>query len=60
MSVLENIKAKFKEFGPTTWSIGNKATIYLVMLFISLFGIYQFVTLPIWAACYCVWVDPGG
>lgn len=46
MSVLENIKDKFKEFGPTTWSIGNKATIYLVMLFISLAGIYQFVTLP--------------
>jgi multidrug efflux pump len=46
MSVVENIKAKFKEFGPTTWSIGNKTFIYMVMLFISLIGIYQFVTLP--------------
>ncbi|MES2003933.1 MAG: efflux RND transporter permease subunit [Bacteroidota bacterium] len=46
MSVLENIKGKFKEFGPTTWSIKNKTSIYLMMLFVSLAGIYQFVTLP--------------
>jgi multidrug efflux pump subunit AcrB len=46
MSVLENIKDKFKEFGPTTWSIRNKAFIYLGMLVVTLIGIYQFVTLP--------------
>src|SRR6187549_2738689 len=46
MSALENIKEKFKEFKPTSWSITNKTTIYLVMLFVSLAGIYQFVTLP--------------
>ncbi len=46
MSALENIKDKFKEFGPTTWSINNKTSIYLVMLFVSLAGIFQFVTLP--------------
>lgn len=46
MSVLENIKGKFKQFGPTTWSIKNKTSIYLVMLFVSLAGIFQFVTLP--------------
>lgn len=46
MRVLENIKGKFKEFGPTTWSIKNKTSIYLMMLFVSLAGIYQFVTLP--------------
>ena len=46
MSVLENIQGKFKEFGPTTWSIKNKTSIYLMMLFVSLAGIYQFVTLP--------------
>jgi multidrug efflux pump len=46
MSVLENIKEKFKHFGPTTWSIKNKTSIYLVMLFFSLGGIYQFLTLP--------------
>jgi len=46
MSVLENIKGPFKNFGPTTWSIKNKASIYLVMLIVSLFGVFQFVTLP--------------
>src|SRR6187549_4123675 len=46
MSALENIKEKFKEFKPTSWSITNKTTIYLVMLFVSLAGIFQFVTLP--------------
>ena len=46
MSALDNIKEKFKEFKPTSWSIGNKTSIYLVMLFVSLMGIYQFLTLP--------------
>src|SRR5476651_1677382 len=46
MSVIENIKGKFKEFGPTSWSIKNKTSIYLMMLFVSLAGIFQFVTLP--------------
>ncbi len=46
MSFIENIKGKFKEFGPTTWSINNKTSIYLIMLFFSLGGIFQFVTLP--------------
>ena len=46
MSVVENIKEKFKEFKPTSWSITNKTSIYLVMLFISVIGIYQFLTLP--------------
>ncbi len=46
MSTLNNLKEKFKEFKPTSWSITNKTSIYLVMLFISLGGIYQFLTLP--------------
>ncbi len=46
MSVLENIKGKFKEFGPTTWSIRNKTAIYLIILFVSIAGIFQFITLP--------------
>ena len=46
MSAIENIKKKFKEFKPTSWSITNKTSIYLVMLFISVIGIYQFLTLP--------------
>jgi Cation/multidrug efflux pump len=46
MSVLENINGKFKQFGPTSWSIRNKTTIYLIMLFFTYFGVQQFVTLP--------------
>ena len=46
MSVLENLTGKFKEFKPTTWSIRNKTSIYLLMLLVSTMGVYQFVTLP--------------
>ena len=37
---------RHKSFGPTNWSIRNKTSIYLLMLFVSLAGVYQFVTLP--------------
>jgi len=46
MSAIENIKHSFKQFKPTTWSIKNRTSIYLMMVFISLAGVYQFVTLP--------------
>jgi multidrug efflux pump len=46
MSVLETITDKFKHFGPTTWSIKNKTSIYLLMLIVSGWGVFQFITLP--------------
>ena len=46
MSVKEYMSERFKQFGPTTWSIKNKTTIYLVMVFITLAGVSQFITLP--------------
>src|SRR6187549_3514776 len=46
MSALENFTGKFKQFGPTSWSIKNKTSIYLLMLIITLVGVNQFVTLP--------------
>jgi multidrug efflux pump len=46
MSALENFSDKFKQFGPTTWSIKNKTAIYLLMLVVSGIGLYQFMTLP--------------
>ena len=46
MSALEKFTGKFKQFKPTTWSIKNKTSIYLVMIFITLAGVYQFMTLP--------------
>src|SRR5687768_1832965 len=46
MSALENFTGKFKHFKPTTWSINNRTTIYLIMLFVSVAGVFQFITLP--------------
>ncbi|NII24794.1 efflux RND transporter permease subunit [Pseudoflavitalea sp. X16] len=46
MSVLESITGKFKNFGPTTWSIKNKTSIYLMMVIVTMIGVFQFVTLP--------------
>ncbi len=46
MSVLENFKGKVKEFKPTSWAINNKTSIYLLIVFVSILGIYQFVTTP--------------
>ena len=46
MSLVKDFRGKFKEFGPTSWSIKNKTSIYLLMLIFSAMGIYQFVTLP--------------
>src|SRR5450432_3738524 len=46
MSVLENTKEKIKGFVLTNWAIGSKTSVYLIMLIVSLIGIYQFVTLP--------------
>ncbi|MEO6221350.1 MAG: efflux RND transporter permease subunit, partial [Ginsengibacter sp.] len=46
MSLRGNLNEKFKEFGPTTWSIKNRTSIYLMIIFVSIIGIYQFATLP--------------
>lgn len=46
MSALENLKGKYKEFGPTSWSIKNKTSIYLLIVFVSAIGITLFSTLP--------------
>src|ERR687886_2052003 len=46
MSSLESFSSKFKEFGPTTWSIKNKTSIYLLIIFVSVIGVTEFVTLP--------------
>ncbi len=46
MSALENLTGKFKEFKPTSWSIKNKTSIYLVMIIFTIMGLFQFMTLP--------------
>jgi len=40
------VHKKPKGFGPTNWSIRNKTSIYLLMLFVTMAGVFQFVTLP--------------
>lgn len=39
-------KFKFKEFGPTSWSIDNKTSIYILSIFISIAGIFSYNALP--------------
>ncbi|HVM86586.1 MAG TPA: efflux RND transporter permease subunit [Puia sp.] len=46
MSVLENFKGKIKEFVVTSWAINNKTAIYLLMIIVSVWGIYIFGTTP--------------
>jgi len=46
MSALENITGKFKDFVATTWAVKNKTAIYLLMLVVSAWGVFQFMTLP--------------
>ncbi|MDP4283374.1 MAG: efflux RND transporter permease subunit [Bacteroidota bacterium] len=46
MSLKENFKETYKEFKPTSWAIKNRSSIYLLIIFVSVIGIFQFVTLP--------------
>src|SRR5678810_393393 len=46
MKLLDSGGQKFEQFAPTSWSIKNKTSIYLLMLIITLIGVNQFVTLP--------------
>jgi multidrug efflux pump len=38
--------AKFKQFKPTSWSIDNRTSIYILTLFISIAGIFSYIKLP--------------
>lgn len=38
--------AKFKEFKPTSWSVDNRTSIYILTLFISIAGIFSYIKLP--------------
>ena len=46
MSALENLKGKFKEFGPTSWAINNKTSVYLLIIFVTILGVSKFVSTP--------------
>jgi multidrug efflux pump subunit AcrB len=40
------MKGKIKEFGPTSWSINNKTSIYVLVIIISIFGIMNYNSIP--------------
>ena len=46
MKLADSIAKKFKEFGPTSWSIDNRTAIYIIAMLISLFGYFRFINLP--------------
>src|SRR5687768_15246495 len=46
MNFIEQGKKKFKEFGPTSWSVDNRTAIYIIAIIITLFGLYKFNTMP--------------
>ncbi|MEO5983903.1 MAG: efflux RND transporter permease subunit, partial [Ferruginibacter sp.] len=46
MDFVKGIKEKFKEFGPTSWSIDNRTAIYIIAILISLYGLTKFNTMP--------------
>ncbi len=37
---------KFKEFAPTSWSIDNKTSIYMLALFLAVFGLISYNSIP--------------
>ncbi len=46
MNFIEGIGKKFKEFGPTSWSINNRTAIYIIAILISVYGLIQFNSMP--------------
>src|SRR5215217_1028577 len=46
MKLIEGVKRKFKEFGPTSWSVDNRTAVYIIAILITLYGLYKFNTLP--------------
>ncbi|MCC6693276.1 MAG: efflux RND transporter permease subunit, partial [Chitinophagaceae bacterium] len=42
----EGISKKFKEFSPTSWSVDNRISIYVIAIIITAYGLIKFNTLP--------------
>jgi multidrug efflux pump len=40
------MKGKIKEFRPTSWSIDNKTSIYVMVLIIAIFGMISYINIP--------------
>ena len=46
MNFKEGIAKKFKEFGPTSWSINNRTAVYIIAIIVSIMGLNTFNSLP--------------
>jgi multidrug efflux pump len=46
MKLMEGTGKKFKQFGPTSWSINNRTVIYILAILITLIGLDIFNTMP--------------
>lgn len=46
MKVFEEVKAKFKQFGPTSWAIDNRTAVYIIAILISVYGLMKFNSMP--------------
>lgn len=40
------MEKKFKEFKPTSWAIDNKLSIYVLVIIIAVFGLFNYLTIP--------------
>ncbi|HKO80549.1 MAG TPA: efflux RND transporter permease subunit, partial [Chitinophagaceae bacterium] len=46
MKIIEGVTKKFKQFGPTSWSVDNKTAIYIIAVIISIYGLIKFNSMP--------------
>src|SRR3954470_8486454 len=46
MNFIEGVKAKFKEFRPTSWAVDNRTAVYIIAILVSIYGLYKFNTMP--------------
>lgn len=46
MKIVDRIKDKFKQFGPTSWAIDNRTAIYIIAILITVYGMMKFNSLP--------------
>ncbi|HVX26538.1 MAG TPA: efflux RND transporter permease subunit, partial [Parafilimonas sp.] len=45
MSLINDIK-NFKQFRPTSWAVTNKTAVYLIIIFVTIWGASKFITTP--------------
>ena len=46
MKIFEDVKDKFKQFGPSSWAIDNRTAIYIIAILITVYGLTKFNSMP--------------